>query len=132
MNDEEVAQYIKFVENTQFISGRGRIQTLISLIEAEQLSTTLKVEKKKSVHSVVSASLDCSLPGSSVMEFSRQEYCSRQPFPPPGDLLYPGIEPRSLALQWIFCYLIHQGSPFTTLLLLISCKHSLHSTSNCA
>ena len=78
MNDEEVAQYTKFVENTQFISGRGRIQTLISLIEAEELSTTLKVEKKKSVvHSVVSTSLDCSLPGSSVMELSRQEYCSR-------------------------------------------------------
>ena len=49
MNDEEVAQYTKFVENTQFISGRGRIQTLISLIEAEELSTTLKVEKKKKV-----------------------------------------------------------------------------------
>ena len=80
MNDKEVDQYIKFVESTQFISGRGRIQTLISLIEAEQLSTTLKVKKKKKksvVHSVVSDSLDCSLPGSSVMEFSRQEYCSR-------------------------------------------------------
>ena len=29
------------------------------------------------------------------MGFSRQEYCSRLPFPPPGDLLDPGIQPKS-------------------------------------
>ena len=29
------------------------------------------------------------------MEFSRQEYWSRLPFPPPGDLPDPGIEPMS-------------------------------------
>ena len=33
------------------------------------------------------------------MEFSRQEYCSELPFPSPGDLPNPGIEPRSPALQ---------------------------------
>ena len=33
------------------------------------------------------------------MEFSRQEYWSRLPFPSPGDLPGPGIEPRSPALQ---------------------------------
>ena len=33
------------------------------------------------------------------MGFSRQEYWSGLPFPPPGDLPDPGIEPRSLALQ---------------------------------
>ena len=33
------------------------------------------------------------------MEFSRQEYWRGLPFPPPGDLSNPGIEPRSLALQ---------------------------------
>ena len=32
------------------------------------------------------------------MEFSRQEYWSVLPFPPPGDLPNPGIEPRSPAL----------------------------------
>ena len=31
--------------------------------------------------------------------FSRQEYWSGSPFPSPGDLSDPGIEPRSLALQ---------------------------------
>ena len=33
------------------------------------------------------------------MEFSRQEYWSRFPFPPPGVLPDPGIEPKSSALQ---------------------------------
>ena len=33
------------------------------------------------------------------MEFSRQEYWSGLPFPFPGDLPDPGIEPGSLALQ---------------------------------
>ena len=33
------------------------------------------------------------------MQFSRQEYWSGEPFPPPGDLLDPGIEPRSPTLQ---------------------------------
>ena len=33
------------------------------------------------------------------MGFSRQEYCSGVPFPSPGDLPNPGIEPRSPALQ---------------------------------
>ena len=33
------------------------------------------------------------------MEFSRQEYWSGLPFPSPGNLPNPGIEPRSPALQ---------------------------------
>ena len=33
------------------------------------------------------------------MGFSRQEYCSGLPFPSPGDLPNPGIEPRSPELQ---------------------------------
>ena len=41
------------------------------------------------------------------MGFSKQEYWSGLPCPPPGDLPYPGIEPRSPAL----CSLSHQGSP---------------------
>ena len=31
--------------------------------------------------------------------FSRQKYWSKLPFPSPGDLLDPGIEPRSAASQ---------------------------------
>ena len=33
------------------------------------------------------------------MEFSRQEYWAELPFPSPGDLTDPGIEPWSPALQ---------------------------------
>ena len=36
------------------------------------------------------------------MEFPRQEYWSGLPFPSPGDLPDPGIEPVSLALAGIF------------------------------
>ena len=40
---------------------------------------------------------DCSLPGSSIHGISQQEYWSQLPFPPPGDLPNPGIEPLSPA-----------------------------------
>ena len=43
--------------------------------------------------------MDCSPPGSSSMGFSRQEYWSGLPFPSPGDLPNPGVEPGSPALQ---------------------------------
>ena len=39
--------------------------------------------------------MDCNPPGSSSMGFSRQEYWSGLPCPPPGDLPEPGIKPRS-------------------------------------
>ena len=41
--------------------------------------------------------MDCSLPGSSSMGFSKQEYWSGLPCPSPGDLPDPGIEPESSA-----------------------------------
>ena len=43
--------------------------------------------------------MDCSPPGSSVHEFSRQEHWSGLPFLSPGDLSNPGTEPVSPALQ---------------------------------
>ena len=36
------------------------------------------------------------------MEFSRQEYWNGLPFPSPGDLPEPGMEPESPALQAVF------------------------------
>ena len=45
------------------------------------------------------------------MGFPRQEYCSGLPFPSPGDLPDPGIEPASLALQADSLPLSHPGSP---------------------
>ena len=43
--------------------------------------------------------MDCSPPGFSVHGLSRQECWSGLPFPSPGDLPNPGMEPRSPALQ---------------------------------
>ena len=43
--------------------------------------------------------IDCSLPGSISIWFSRQEYWSGLPFPSPGDLSNPRIKPTSPAVQ---------------------------------
>ena len=45
------------------------------------------------------------------MGFSRQEYWSGLPFPPPGDLPHPGNEPTSPALQAYSLPLRPRGSP---------------------
>ena len=45
------------------------------------------------------------------MGFSRQESWSGLPFPPPGNLPDPRIEPVSPALQADSLLLSHQGSP---------------------
>ena len=43
--------------------------------------------------------IDCSMPGSSMWGFLRQEYWRGLPCPLPRDLPNPGIEPRYPALQ---------------------------------
>ena len=48
------------------------------------------------------------------MEFSRPEYWSGYPFPSPGDLPNPGIEPRSPALQADSSPAESQGKPKNT------------------
>ena len=45
------------------------------------------------------------------VEFSRPEYWGGQPFPSPGHLPHPGMEPRSPALAGRFFTLSRQGSP---------------------
>ena len=45
------------------------------------------------------------------MKFSRQEYWSGLPCPPPGDLPNSGIKTMSLALQVDSLLLSHRGSP---------------------
>ena len=47
-------------------------------------------------HPTVFDPKDCSLPAPLSIEFSRQEYWSRLPFPSPEDLADPGIKPVSL------------------------------------
>ena len=45
------------------------------------------------------------------MKFSRQEYWSGYPFPSPGDLPNPGMDPGLLHCRQILYHLGHQGSP---------------------
>ena len=59
---------------------------------------------------VIPWTIACQAPMS--MEFSRQECWSGLPFPPPGDLPTPGIEPTSPALQADSLLLSHQESPY--------------------
>ena len=58
--------------------------------------------------------VDCSLPGSSSMGFSRQGYWSGLPFPSPGIFPDPGIEPGSSALQADALPSEPPGNPITT------------------
>ena len=55
--------------------------------------------------------MDYSPPGSSVHGISRQKYWSRLPFPSPGDLPNPGIEPMSPALAGGFFTTEPPGKP---------------------
>ena len=68
--------------------------------------------KHKRAYSVVSDSLrPYGLLPASLLRFSRQEYWSELPIPPPGDLPDPGIEPASPALASRFFNVDHPGSP---------------------
>ena len=55
------------------------------------------------------SSMDCSPPGSSVHEFSRQEYWSGLPFHSPGVLPDPGMNPSLLHCRQFLYHLSHQG-----------------------
>ena len=55
------------------------------------------------------------------LEFSRQEYWRGLPFPSPGDLRDPGIEPRSPALQADSLSFEPQGSPQIYFCYIVSC-----------
>ena len=50
-------------------------------------------------------SMDCSHQAPLLMGFCRQKYWSGLPFPTPGDLSHPGIEPLLLLLHWQVDYL---------------------------
>ena len=50
------------------------------------------------------------------MGFLRQEYWSGLPFPPPGDLPNPGIQPMTLTLPTLACEFFTTGKPMKILL----------------
>ena len=60
------------------------------------------------------------------MGFSRQEYWSGLPFPSPGDLPKPGIEPVSSALQTDTLPSEPPGKPCTSLVMLITVMFGSH------
>ena len=70
--------------------------------------------------------MDCSPPGSLSVKFSRREYWSGLPCPPPGDLSDPGTEPGSPALAGrFFTTRVPPGKPLCfSRIILNSCKFS--------
>ena len=75
--------------------------------------------------------MDCSPPGSCVHEISRQGYWNGLPFPSPGDLPDPEIEPRSPALQAGSLQIELQGKPNNYLVVLaqtVKCLSTMQET----
>ena len=60
-------------------------------------------------------SMDCSPPGSSIVEYSKHEYWSGLPSPPTGDLSDSGIRPEPLALTGEFFTTESTGKPIEKL-----------------
>ena len=81
------------------IKKQNSIQILTLILEPRrQWSHAFKILREKSFQLKVTPwTVAHQAPPS--MEFSRQEYWSGLPFPSPGDLPNPGIEPGSPALQ---------------------------------
>ena len=76
------------------------------IIEIINVQALLRIKIKTSIHIL---SLACQAPLS--MGFSWQEYQSGLPFPPPGNHLNPGIEPKSPAVEGGFFTTAPPGNP---------------------
>ena len=86
--EEEVSEIDLSKEIREFVNREKRIKISLK-IETEVAQSCL----------TLCDPMDCSLPGSSIMGFPRQEYWNGLPFPSPGNLPNPGIEPESPTLQ---------------------------------
>ena len=70
--------------------------------------------------------MDCRPPAPLFIGFPRQEHWSGLPFPSPGDLPDPGIEPASSALSGGFFPTMPPGKPqvfYSVFLLSFTCKY---------
>ena len=95
-NDVEyLVMRLLFLINCMFKSSAHSNNTVVCFLFAE---LKVKSEMAQSCPTLCDP-VDCSPPAPPPMGFSRQEYWSGLPFPSPGDLPNPGIEPRFLALQ---------------------------------
>ena len=65
--------------------------------------------------------MDCSLPGTSIHRFPKQEYWNGLPFPSPGDLPDPGIKPMSPALVGKFSTTEPPGKPIHVCIYIYVC-----------
>ena len=65
--------------------------------------------------------MDCSLPGTSIHGFPKQEYWNGLPFPSPGDLPDPGIKPMSPALVGKFFTTEPPGKPIYVCMYIYMC-----------
>ena len=98
----EVPRIAKFIEseNTSVDArvwgevGRGNGELIFKRDGVSLCSVFSRSARSDSVTSWAAAHQAPLSPG-----FSRQEHWSRLPYPPPGDLLNPGIEPKSPTLQ---------------------------------
>ena len=86
--EEEVSEIDLSKEIREFVNREKRIKISLK-IETEVAQSCL----------TLCDPMDCSLPGSSIMGFPRQEYWNGLPFPSPGNLPNPGIKPESPTLQ---------------------------------
>ena len=114
------------VQNSVYYGRRCTLQTMY-LLRMCEISSFMKILSNKTFSTlVVVYSLSCvqlfTTPWITAcqallsMGFSRQEYWSGLPFPPPGDLPNSGIEPRSPALQADSLPTKLQGSPSSLLI----------------
>ena len=98
-------------KNTQLVNLRAVIQIQVSDSQVHYLSCARHAQSLSQLF-VTPWTVAHQVPLS--MEFSRQEYWSRLPFPSPGDLPCPGIKPTSLASSALKAYsllLSHRESP---------------------
>ena len=65
--------------------------------------------------------MDCSLPGTSIHRFPKQEYWNGLPFPSPGGLPDPGIKPMSPALVGKFSTTEPPGKPIHVCMYIYMC-----------
>ena len=94
---------------TKTVAGMGKLRppTYLSIHNFTQTAAKVKVKITQLCPTLQPMQLQS-------MEFSKPEYWSGQPFPSPGDLPNPGMEPRSTTLQVDSLPAEPQGKPKNT------------------
>ena len=96
VTDKGTSAAFRLPAQPHLTSAQGYLQLLL---RAKHPALKVKVKVLVSQSCPTATPWTVALRAALCMGFSRQEYCSGQPFPSQGDLPNPGIEPRSLTLQ---------------------------------